>query len=187
MRIDEFASAEEQMALWKLVNDNVWQAIETQRQQQAQAAQAKAAKAKLKPRKGRKGAKGGGRGKLSIPPSLPVPIPAPTPKVPMAKKPEASANPQQGSSQNHQPPAQGQQLSQRQQQAQTLPPAQTLAPPTAPVIASTAPKDGVFAQNLMQKKSPPHGDDRHSANGYSPHPPYKQKPAMGMARPQQFR
>ena len=52
MRIDEIASAEEQMALWKLVNDNVWQAIETQRQQQAQAAQAKAAQAKLKPRKG---------------------------------------------------------------------------------------------------------------------------------------
>ena len=105
MRIDEFASAEEQMALWKLVNDNVWQAIETQRQQQAQ----------------------------------------------------------------------------------TLPPAQTLAPHTAPVIASTAPKDGVFAQNLLQKKSPPHGDDRHSANGYSPHPPYKRQPAMGMARSQQFR
>ena len=183
MRIDEFASAEEQMALWKLVNDNVWQAIETQRQQQAKAAQAKAAKAKLKPRKGRKGAKGGGRGKLSIP----MPTPAPTPKVPMAKKPEASANPQQGSGQNLQPPAQGQQLSQRQQPAQTLPPAQTLAPHTAPVIASTAPKDGVFAQNLMQKKSPPHGDDRHSANGYSPHPLHKQKPAMGMARPQNLR
>ena len=31
MRIDEFASAEEQMALWRLVNANVWQAIETQR------------------------------------------------------------------------------------------------------------------------------------------------------------
>jgi hypothetical protein len=183
MRIDEFASAEEQMALWKLVNDNVWQAIETQRQQQAKAAQAKVAKAKLKPRKGRKGAKGGGRGKLSIPPSLPVP----TPKVPMAKKPEASANPQLATSQNLHPPDQGQQLTQRLQQAQSLAPAQTLAPPTAPVIASTAPKDGVFAQNILQKKSPPHGDDRHSANGYSPHPPYKRQPAMGMARPQQFR
>ena len=187
MRIDEFASAEEQMALWKLVNDNVWQAIETQRQQQAQAAQAKAAKAKLKPRKGRKGAKGGGRGKLSIPPSLPVPTPAPTPKVPMAKKPEASANPQQGSSQNHQPSTQGQQLSQRMQQTQSLPPVQTLAPHTAPVIASTAPKDGVFAQNLMQKKSPPHGDDRHSANGYPLHPLHKQKPAMGITRSQSLR
>ena len=45
MRINEIASAEYQMALWRLVSDNVWQAIETQRQQQAQAAQAKAAKA----------------------------------------------------------------------------------------------------------------------------------------------
>ena len=29
MRLDEFANAEDQMALWKLINDNVWQAIET--------------------------------------------------------------------------------------------------------------------------------------------------------------
>jgi hypothetical protein len=36
MRIVEIASAEEQLALWKLVNDNVWQAIETQRQQQGE-------------------------------------------------------------------------------------------------------------------------------------------------------
>lgn len=54
MRINEIASAEDQMALWRLVSDSVWQAIETQRQQQAQAAPAKAAKAKLKPRGGRK-------------------------------------------------------------------------------------------------------------------------------------
>ena len=47
MRLDEFANAEDQLALWKLINDNVWQAIETQRQQQAREAQAKAAKAKL--------------------------------------------------------------------------------------------------------------------------------------------
>ena len=45
MRINEIASAEDQMALWRLVSDSVWQAIETQRQQQAQAEQAKAAKA----------------------------------------------------------------------------------------------------------------------------------------------
>ena len=44
MRIVEIANAEEQLALWKLVNDNVWQAIETQRQQQAQAAWRAAAK-----------------------------------------------------------------------------------------------------------------------------------------------
>lgn len=55
MRINEIASAEDQMALWRLVSDSVWQAIETQRQQQAQAEQTKAAKAKLKPRGSRKG------------------------------------------------------------------------------------------------------------------------------------
>ena len=85
MRIDEFASAKEQLALWRLVNDNVWQAIETQRQQQAQAAQAKAAKAKLKPRKGRKG----DRGKLSIP----MPPPLSSPKAPQAKKPRPHPTP----------------------------------------------------------------------------------------------
>ena len=172
MRIDEFASAEEQMGLWKLVNDNIWQAIETQRQQQAQAAQAKAAKAKLKPRKGRKG----GRGKLSIP----MPPPPPSPKAPPARKPEASANPQQAKPQNFQPTAQGQQFTQRQPLAQP----HTAAAPIAPTNASTTPKDGVFAQKLVQKNSPPHGDDRHSKNGYPVNPLQKPKPLGLMPRHQ---
>ena len=133
MRIDEIASAEEQMALWRLINDNVWQAIETQRQQQAQVAQAKAAKAKLKPRKSRKGS----RGKLSIP----MPPPPPSPVATQAKKPEASSNPQQAKPQNLQPSAQGQQMAQRQPLAQP----HTAAAPIAPANAFTAPQDGVFA------------------------------------------
>ena len=169
MRIDEFASAEEQMALWKLVNDNVWQAIETQRQQQAQAAQAKAAKAKSKPRKGRKG----GRGKLSIP--MPPPPPSPK-KAPPARKPEASA----AKSQNLQPPAQGQQMAQRQPLAQP----HTSAAPIAPANASTAPKDGVFAQKLVQKNSEVHEDDRHSKNGYPLNLVHKVKPLGAMPRHQ---
>ena len=172
MRIDEFASAEEQLALWRLVNDNVWQAIETQRQQQTQAAQAKAAKAKLKPRKGRKG----GRGKLSIP----MPPSPPSPKAPQAKKPEASANPQQAKPQNLQPPAQGQQIAQRQPLTQP----DTATAPIAPANAATAPKDGVFAQKLVQKNSPPHGDDRHSKNGYPLNPVHKVKPLGAMPRHQ---
>jgi len=172
MRIVEIASAEEQMALWKLVNDNVWQAIETQRQQQAHAAQAKAAQAKLKPRKGRKG----GRGKISIP----MPPPPPSPKVPQAKKPEASANPQQAKPQNLQPPAQGQHFAQRQPLAQP----HAAAAPIAPANASTAPKDGVFAQKLVQKNSEVHGDDRHSKNGYPVNPLQKPKPMGIMPRPQ---
>ena len=35
MRINEFANAEEQLALWKLVSDNMWQALSTQAEQQA--------------------------------------------------------------------------------------------------------------------------------------------------------
>ena len=172
MRIDEFASAEEQMALWRLVNDNVWQAIETQRQQQAQAAQAKATKAKLKPHKGRKG----GRGKLSTP----MPPPPPSPKAPLAKKPEASPNPQQPKPQNPQPPTQGQHFAQRQQLAQP----HAAAAPIAPANASTAPKDGVLAQKLVQKNSEVHGDDRHSKNGYPLNPVHKVKPLGVMPRHQ---
>ncbi len=172
MRIVEIANAEEQMALWKLVNDNVWQAIETQRQQQAQAAQAKAAQAKLKPRKGRKG----GRGKISIP----MPPPPPSPKAPLAKKPEALPNPQQAKPQNLQPPAQGQHFAQRQQLAQP----QTAAAPIAPAKASTAPKDGVLAKKLVQKNSEVHGDDRHSKNGYPLNPLHKVKPVGVMPRHQ---
>ena len=36
MRINEIASAEEQIALWKLIATNVWTALDTQQRQQAQ-------------------------------------------------------------------------------------------------------------------------------------------------------
>ena len=45
MRIDEIASAEEQLALWKLVSDNVWTAIAAQAEQERRA---KAERSKLK-------------------------------------------------------------------------------------------------------------------------------------------
>ena len=150
MRLDEFANAEDQMALWKLINDNVWQAIETQRQQQAKEAQAKAAKAKLKPRKGRKGA------------SPKISIPSVGPKPPPPKKPMAPTNPQQVKTQPPQRVTQAQQLATRQQGVQ---PRQTALPAT-PVNASLAPKDGVFGPEIAQKNSEVHGDDRHSKNGY---------------------
>jgi len=150
MRIDEVASAEEQMALWKLINDNVWQAIETQRQQQAREAQAKAAKAKLKPRKGRKGA------------SPKISIPSVGPKPPPPKKPVATTNPQQAKTQPPQRVTQTQQLAMRQQGA--VP--HTNAMPAGSVNASLVPKDGVFAPDVAQKNSELRGDDRHSKNGY---------------------
>ena len=137
MRINEIASAEDQMALWRLVSDNVWQAIETQRQQQAQAAQAKAAKAKLKPRGGRKGKSRSA-------------APMPSPKAPPPKKSPPPANP---SAKPSQPPAanpQAQTLAQRQQALAPLMPVTT----ATTANASIAPKSGVFAPNTAAAAKP---------------------------------
>ena len=50
MRITEIANAQAQLELWKLVNDSVWTAIQTQAQQQKRAEAERKAQAKLKPR-----------------------------------------------------------------------------------------------------------------------------------------
>ena len=44
MRLFEFVDAEAQVALWKLISDSVWTAIDAERQKQAQAAAQKAVK-----------------------------------------------------------------------------------------------------------------------------------------------
>jgi len=150
MRLDEFANAEDQMALWKLINDNVWQAIETQRQQQAREAQAKAAKAKLKPRKGRKGA------------APKISAPSVGPKPPPPQKPVTPTNPQQAKTQPPQRVTPAHQLATRMHGPQ----AQPNAMPTMPANASLAPKDGVFSPDIAQKNSELRGNDRHSKNGY---------------------
>jgi hypothetical protein len=132
MRINEIASAEDQMALWRLVSDSVWQAIETQRQQQAQAEQAKAAKAKLKPRGSRKG-----KSRSAAP--MPPPKKSPPPENPSTKpNPPPAANPQVQS------PAQ------RQQALAPRMPVTTSAAPNALI----APKSGVFAPNTAAAAKP---------------------------------
>ena len=137
MRINEIASAEDQMALWRLVSDNVWQAIETQRQQQAQAEQAKAAKAKLKPRGSRKGKS---RSAATMP----------SPKTPPPKKSPPPTNP---SAKPSQPPAanpDAQSLAQRQQALAPRMPVTT----SAASNASVAPKSGVFTPNTAAAAKP---------------------------------
>ena len=76
MRLDEFTSAEDQLALWRLVSDSVWTAISIQAKQEAKAKAAKQRK---------------GRAKQSVPkpvaPVQPVPmtkaqsVPAPQPQT----------------------------------------------------------------------------------------------------------
>lgn len=66
MRLFEFADAEAQVALWKLISDSVWTAIDAERQKQAQAAAQKAVKRpKSSPRKS--------SAKRASPPTLPKP------------------------------------------------------------------------------------------------------------------
>ena len=75
MRIDEFASAEEQLALWKLVSDNVWSAIAMQAEQERRAKAEKAARSKPK------------RGKRKSSPKAPKPA---APKSATPAKPNAA-------------------------------------------------------------------------------------------------
>ena len=80
MRITEIASAEEQLALWKLISDSIWTTISQQARAEAQQKAAATAQAALKPKKPKK------------PKKLPKPIlpakPKPqTPKITNQQKP----------------------------------------------------------------------------------------------------
>ncbi len=54
MRIFEIASAEDQLALWKLISDNVWTTISQQARTEAQQKAAAAARSRIKPKKAKK-------------------------------------------------------------------------------------------------------------------------------------
>jgi hypothetical protein len=136
MRIDEFTSAEEQLALWKLVSDNVWQAISTQAEQERRANAEKAARAKVK--RGKRGSKG-----LSIP-RVPTP-PSPT-------KPQPKAQPNATPVANKQQPMVG--AKQASTQTQPLPLPVTATPPqqkTTPPTAFTPQVGGGKVQAQQQK------------------------------------
>ncbi len=74
MRIDEFASAEEQLALWKLVSNTMWSALATQAEQERRARAEKAATKKRPARsKWRSTPKSA---PLAVPKAPPPPTPA---------------------------------------------------------------------------------------------------------------
>ena len=81
MRIVEFASAEEQLALWKLVSDNVWGAISQQAKAEAEQKALKKAQAKKAPK--RKGM--GMPPPKFVPPPPKLPTPKPNPQLSTAK------------------------------------------------------------------------------------------------------
>ena len=82
MRINEIASAEEQLALWKLISDNIWTAISQQAEAERRQRAEKAAQRKLKPKIG---GKRGGRKSLPPPPHITPPPPPKKQPPPQAK------------------------------------------------------------------------------------------------------
>ena len=90
MRLEEFANAQDQLDLWKLVSDAVWAGINTQGQQQAQ--MASHARAQPKTRAKRSGAKGRTAKpiKIPVPKALPKAPPKPVP-APQQKPAQAAA------------------------------------------------------------------------------------------------
>ena len=84
MRLEEFANAQDQLDLWKLVSDAVWAGINTQRQQDQIAAQPKA-----QPKAQAKGS--GPKGSKVKPIKIPVPRAPPKPVPQPQQKPAQAA------------------------------------------------------------------------------------------------
>lgn len=78
VRLIEFASAEEQIALFKLITDKVWQSLADQKKQQEEQAAQQRRAAKVS---------GGSRGKRGVPPKQPAPAMAPPQPKPQAQQP----------------------------------------------------------------------------------------------------
>ncbi len=85
MRLYEFANAQEQLALWKLISDSVWDSIsvQAQAQEQKRATDAKAAKKTPKSSPSKSSAK------RTSPPALPKPRTPPKPRT-LPKKTDAT-------------------------------------------------------------------------------------------------
>jgi hypothetical protein len=82
MKMNEVASAEEQLALWKLINQSVWAALEQQRAEQQRAAQWKKAQDAAKPKTGKR---------VKPLPFTPLPIPAASKNTQRLPQPKASS------------------------------------------------------------------------------------------------
>lgn len=129
MRIDEIASAADQLALWKLVSDSVWTAINQQVRDEAQrkAAEQRAAK----PKGGKRKAKG-------AQPSVRLPLPPPPQKGP--------------------PPTQSVQKAsgdQQQQVSKVTAPSSTATPPSQQPTAQQPLRPSTNAANLSDLAQQP--------------------------------
>ena len=182
MRINEIASAEEQLALWKLVSDNTWAAISQQAEAERRQRAEKTAQVKLKRKAG---GKRGGRKSLPPPPHITPPPPPAKPaaqqqKTDVAKQPKQqfdggmkqqqpnTAKPQQANALPTKQKAQG--ISQ-QQPMTTNPQAAHLQlqhtpqqPLTPQQLLLQRQNFGDFGKNIGATEKNYYGNDRNSKN-----------------------
>ena len=162
MRLIEFTNAEEQLALWKLVSDNVWTAINTQAQQQARARAEKQAREKIKPKRTRASPSA---------PYAPKPPPNKKPQAPLAKQSPSPLNKPNPNALNAvQPlPSTNPQLNQPPTNTASNPKLASLPYPkpiaTTPIKQHNGLKMGYFGRNIGTLEKEDDGDDRHSKNG----------------------
>lgn len=165
MRLYEFASAEEQLALLRLIIDNTWSAISQQAEEERRAKEAKKAKVALKP----KGKRGGKLAKAKPLPILPTPTtnpkPLSSPTQPLANpkltQPQSSLNP---SLKTTYPLSNKRTFVANPKQQSNL--NQSPTPFTAtPSKASTGSKDAILLGDISNLNNNGYGDDRYSKNG----------------------
>lgn len=142
MRIFEIADAEAQLALWKLVNDSVWTAIQTQQHEQAK--QKVAAQQQKKSKRSKRVSKR----HISAPAPI-TKIPKPIPKLAAPKQQNAtsSANPPKQQSQKLATPTNANLNPQPYPQAKTAyPPKPFPTTSTTPTANANSPTNNVAAQ-----------------------------------------
>lgn len=152
MRLMEIASAEEQMALWKLINDNVWAAINQQARDEAERKAAAQRAAKLK---GAKRKSKGASPSVRLPPPPPTKKAAPPPPqqqktaVGAQQLPTRAANPQQLATEPTQPTSAQQPIAPTQQTAAT---SSAQLQPMPPNPLKPPKKVGFSARNIAAAK-----------------------------------
>ena len=167
MRLNEFADAEAQLALLRIIIDNTWTAIAQQAEQQKRVDAERKSQVKLKPR-----AKKFGKGtSLRIPtPKLPPPK---QPHPPLTKQPSpqvAKPKPNPNALNAVKPlPPNNPQLKQPSTNTAISPKLATTPYPksiaTTPIKPQTGVKTGYFGKNIGTLEKEDDGDDRHSKNG----------------------
>lgn len=149
MRIFEIADAEAQLALWKLVNDSVWTAIQTQQHEQAKQ------KAAAQQQKKSKRSKRISKRSISTPAPIPkIPKPTHTLAKPKQQNATSSANPYQQQPQKVATPTNAKPNPQPYPQAKpAYPPKSSPTISATPTANASSPASNVAAQiNPLQQQ-----------------------------------